>query len=128
MSSIPATLTPRRWRRIDSSSERDLRPGHIRRTSGYLTLGAGGSDTEDEGEAGVNSVEVIPVPLVERAEKEVGYINTPRKLEQQLGPCPSPPHMSVTVTWAGGGNVVASPITLLYTKIIELILNLSSRM
>ena len=114
-----ANITARR--RTDSSSERELGTGHIRRHPGHLTLGACGSDTEDEGSAGDSTVDVIPVPLVERAEKEVGCISTPRILEQQLGPCPTPPHMSVTVTWAGGGagNVVASPITLLYTKIIE---------
>ena len=114
-----ANITARR--RTDSSSERELGPGLIRRHPGHLTLGAGGSDTEEEGSGGDNTVEVIPVPLVERAEKEVGCISTPRILEQQLGPCPTPPHMSVTVTWSGAGvgNVVASPITLLYTKIIE---------
>ena len=111
-----ANITARR--RTDSSSERELGPGHIRKHPGHLTLGAGSSDTED---SGGDSVEVIPVPLVERAEKEVGCISTPRILEQQLGPCSTPPHMSVTVTWAGAGagHLMASPVTLLYTKIIE---------
>ena len=115
-------------RRTDSSCERDQSintssTGHShRRAPGHLTLGADDTDTDSSGDTGL---EMIPVPLVERTEREVGMIATPRILEQTLGPCATPPHISVSVdmvrsAWTQAGEtLVASPITLLYAKIIE---------
>ena len=112
-------------RRTDSSSERDLGTGDIKKHPRHLTLGTGRND-EDDTDSTNSSVETIPVPLVERTEKEVGCIATPRILEQTLGPCPSPPHMSVAIdivqaAWpsSSAGNIVASAVTLVYAKIIE---------
>ena len=112
-------------RRTDSSSERDLGQGHgghgVRRHPRHLALGARTSSSSQEDEAeDSGGVEVIPVPLVERTERELGCISTPRILEQQLGPGPAPPHLSVAVSCVGAGEgVAAAPVTLLYAKIIE---------
>ena len=104
-------------RRTDSSCEREVSHGGIRKAPGHISLGL-----EDDNDPGL---EVIPVSLVERMEKEVGSVSTPRILEQMLGPCPTPPHMSVSVSvvasaWpAGTEEVQATTVTLVHAKIIE---------
>ena len=104
-------------RRTDSSCEREVSHGGIRKAPGHISLGL-----EDDSEPGL---EVIPVSLVERMEKEVGSVSTPRILEQILGPCPAPPHMSLSVSvvpsaWpAGLEEVRATTVTMVHAKIIE---------
>lgn len=108
-------------RRTDSSSEREVVQGGIRKHPHHVTLGGGSSD--DDTDSSNPGIEKIPVPLVEKTERELGSVSTPRILEQILGPCQSPPQIQVTVTlvpaaWAGS-SLEGEVITLVYAKIIE---------
>jgi len=108
-------------RRTDSSSEREVVQGGIRKHPNHVTLGGGSSD--DDTDNSNPSIEKIPVPLVEKTERELGSVSTPRILEQMLGPCPTPHQIQITVfllpnAWSGA-SLEGEAITLVYAKIIE---------
>ena len=113
-----ANITARR--RTDSSCEREIYHGGIRRAAGHVSLGLNTGDDDDS-----PGVEIIPVSLVEKMEKEVGSVSTPRILEQILGPCPTPPHMSVNVSVVAAAwplqaeDLQATTVTMVHAKIIE---------
>ena len=113
-----ANITARR--RTDSSCEREVYQGGIRKAAGHVSLGLTSGDDDDSA-----GLDVIPVSLVERMEKEVGSVSTPRILEQILGPCPTPPHMSVSVSLVSSAwpmdteELQATALTMVHAKIIE---------
>ena len=105
-------------RRADSSSEREVQRkeesvmGGIKRHPGHLVIGGSSSDEEE------NRLERVEVPLVDREERDIGSLATPRLLEQNLGP-QACPEVTVTVLgdWASGHAGEAT--TLVQAKLPE---------
>jgi len=104
-------------RRADSSSEREMErkeetEGGIKKHPGHLVIGGSSSD-EDE-----NRLERVEVALVDREERDIGSLATPRLLEQVLGPQPCP---EVTVNALGnwGSGHIAEATTLVQAKLPE---------
>lgn len=121
-------------RRADSSSEREVErregvgaittathhhpstdPPHqgLELHPGHVVIGGSSSD-EEEGQG----LERVEVPLVEREERELGSLSTPRLLEQVLGPlaCPA---VSVSLVGPWGEGLVGTATTLVQATLPE---------